>query len=153
MERSAIPRSPWPISPKRRSNAAWPCLPLRKFSYSRSLQFSRRGSLCSAIASPRTTRALPASAPETYFFAATVAMPGTVFFRRRERRVASTNQFFSPKFFSSHGDCFFFFFAPLPEILRVYLFLLYIRIRDFLNVSLFYSIFTKSFEKFRIFRG
>lgn len=126
MERSAIPRSPWPISPKRRSNAAWPCLPLRKFSYSRSLQFSRRGSLCSAIASPRTTRALPASAPETYFFAATVAMPGTVFFRRRERRVASTNQFFSPKFFSSHGDFFFFFFCPAPRNFTcIFIFIVY----------------------------
>lgn len=45
MERSAIPRSPWPISLKRRSNAAMlslPRLPLRKFSDSRLLQFTAR---------------------------------------------------------------------------------------------------------------
>lgn len=74
MERSAIPRSPWPISLKRRSNAAMlslaATLALAKILGFAFVTVHGAAPFRSAIAAAPTTRALPASAPETYFFAA-----------------------------------------------------------------------------------
>lgn len=106
-----VPLGRFRPSGDRTSHALSLRLPLRKFSDSRLLQFTARR-LPSVPRSP-TTRALPASAPETYFFAAPP-------FSWRRGCVASHSFFFSSRNFSmfrATGN-----FSPFSRGLFLFLF-------------------------------